>query len=213
MSFQGQIKPGGLQQSEFRGGLAEGTNIRTPCGLRRIELVRPGDLVVTRNMGLQSVRMVWKRTVRQADMEKNPGLAPVRLKPRAVGPMMPQRDLLVSQDHRLLIPGFRVADHPEDKCVLVEAGEIAGSSDAIFIDRSLEEVTYYQMVFDQHHVLMADGLPVESFLPNVASVETLCARMRDALVAHFPQLRKEPNSYPPAEYQIASDVHFIPNLA
>jgi hypothetical protein len=37
-------------------------------------------------------------------MAADPSLAPVCLRSRAIGPMMPQRDLLVGGDHRLLIP-------------------------------------------------------------------------------------------------------------
>ena len=213
MSFQGKIESDGLETAGFRGGLVEGANVRTPCGLRRIELVRPGDLIVTRNNGLQPVRMIWKRTVSQEDMQQNGDLAPIRLKPRAIGPMMPQRDLLVAPDHRLLIPGFRVAGMPNDKCVLAEAREIAGTSDAVYIDRSLETVQYYQMVFDCHQVLTANGQPVESFLPSPSNIASLNGEMRDALVSRFPQLRREPNAYPPAEFTIASGIEYLPHFA
>ncbi len=213
MSYQGKFDADGLELAEFRGGLVEGANVRTPCGLRRIELVRPGDLIVTRNNGLQPVRMIWKRTVTQEDMQKNGDLAPIRLKPRAVGPMMPQRDLLVAPEHRLLIPGFRVAGMPKDKCVLTEAREIVGTSDSIFIDRSMETVGFYQMVFDSHQVLTANGLPVESFLPNPAAIAGLSGDMRTALVQRYPQLRHEPNAYPPAEFPIASGIEYLPHFA
>ncbi len=210
MSFQGKIEANGVEATAFVGGLVEGANVRTPCGLRRIELVRPGDMIVTRTSGLQPVRMVWKRIVTQDDMRRNPDLAPICLKPRAVGPMMPQRDLLVSPDHRLLIPGYRVNGHPDDKCVLAEARELAGTSDAVFVDRSRESVTYFQMVFDCHQVLTANGLPVESFLPTAPTIASLGSEMRDALVSRFPQLKKEPSAYPSAGYPIAQDIEYLP---
>lgn len=213
MSFQGKIDVENLHAAEFKGGMVAGTNVRTPCGLRRIELVRPGDLIVTRNNGLQPVRMIWQRTVTQEDMRQNHNLAPICLKPRAVGPMMPQRDLHVAPDHRLLIPGYRLLGMPDDTCVLAEAREIAGTSDAIYVDRSLETVDYFQMVFDSHQVLAANGLPVESFLPTAAAIAGLNDAMRDALVQRYPQLKKEPNAYPPAEFQIASDIDYIHHFA
>ncbi|MHA6264845.1 Hint domain-containing protein [Arenibacterium sp. CAU 1754] len=213
MTFQGKISLEELTFGQFKGGLVEGANVRTPCGLRRIELVRPGDLIVTRNNGLQAVRMVWKRTVTQDAMQLNGALAPIRLKPRAIGPMMPQRDLLVAQDHRLLIPGFRLAGVPDNECILTEAREIAGTSDAVYVDFSLDSVTYYQLVFDCHQVLAANSLPVESFLPDAKAIEALGGDMRDALEQRYPQLRKEPGAYPPAEFQIASDVEFLPDFA
>lgn len=212
MSFLGQIDADGVEAEGFTGGLVEGANVRTPCGPRRIELVRPGDMIVTRNNGLQPVRMIWKRMVTQDYMRQNPDAAPIRLKPRAIGPMMPQRDLLVAGDHRLLIPGYRVVGMPDEKGLLVEAREIAGTGDGIYVDRSMESVTYFQMVFDSHQVLTANGLPVESFLPNAPAIAQLCASNRDALVARFPQLKKEPTAYPPAEYRIACNVEYLPAL-
>lgn len=213
MSFQGKIEVENMQAADFKGGLVEGVNVRTPCGLRRIELVRPGDLIVTRNNGLQPVRMIWKRTVTQDDVRRDHDLAPICLKPRAVGPMMPQRDLRVAPDHRLLIPGYRLFGMPDDVCVLAEARELAGTSDAVFVDRSLETVNYYQMVFDSHQVLAANGLPVESFLPSATAIAALGDAMRDALVQRYPQLRNEPGAYPPAEFQIASGIEYMPHFA
>jgi hypothetical protein len=68
-------------------------------------------------------------------MAADPSLAPVCLRPRAIGPMMPQRDLLVAGDHRLLIPGYRLADQPDTAAALIPAREIAGTSDTAFVDR------------------------------------------------------------------------------
>ncbi len=90
---------GGKQQRTASTGLSGSASLRTPCGARRVENLRPGDLVVTRDNGLQPVRMVWTRTVTAAEIAADPSLAPVRLKPRAIGPMMPQRDLIVAAGH------------------------------------------------------------------------------------------------------------------
>ncbi len=154
-------------------GLAGTASIRTPCGARRVENVRPGDLIVTRDNGLQAVRMVWTRTVTAADIAADPALAPIRLKPRAIGPMMPQKDLLLAAEHRVLVPGYRLANIPDTQSCLLPARVIAEMSDKAFLDRSVAEVTFYNIVFDQHHVFCADGLPVESYLPTPTAVAEL----------------------------------------
>ena len=102
---------------------------------------------------------------------------------------------------------------PDDTCVLAEAREIAGTSDSIFVDRSMETGTYYLMVFDSHQVLAANGLPVESFLPTAVAIAALGDAMHDELVQRYPQLSKEPNAYPPAEFQIASNIDYIHHFA
>lgn len=213
MSFHGQIMRQVTQATAFRGGLVEGANLRTPCGLRRVELVRPGDLIVTRTGGLMPVRMVWRREVTQEQMTECPDLAPLRLSPRALGPMMPQQSLLMAPDHRILVPGFRLWQMEENRSYLVNASELAGRSDAIFVDRALETVRYFQFVFDTHQVMLANGLPVESFLPQPNDIAQLAADKREDLARHFPQLRHDPSAYPPAEFPIASNVEYMPFVA
>ena len=72
-------------------GLCAGANLRTPCGERRVEFLRKGDLIVTRDAGLQPVRLIWTRTVTAAEIAADPSLAPIVVRPRAVGPMMPKK--------------------------------------------------------------------------------------------------------------------------
>lgn len=213
MSYQGPIERKDALPQQFKGGLVEGANIRTPCGLRRIEIIRPGDLVVTRANGLQPVQMVWKRTLTREQIERHPDLAPIRLKPRAIGPMMPQRDLLVAPDHRLLIPGFRLAGLPADQCVLAEARELSGLSDDVHTDTSMESVSFFQLVFDCHQVFAANGLPVESFLPDATGVMQLDSTHHGALVDRFPELATNPMSFPPSAYRIERNVEYLPFLA
>ncbi|MGR3660969.1 MAG: Hint domain-containing protein [Paracoccaceae bacterium] len=213
MSYLKKIEEVNRTIQVFTGGIVEGGNVRTPCGPRRIELVRPGDLIVTRDNGLQPVRMVWKRTISTADMIVNPDLAPIRFKPRAIGPMMPQKDLSVSPDHRLLVPGYRLFGQDQTTCCLIEAREIAGVSDAAYVDRSAATVNYFTLVFDTHQIFSCNGLTIESFLPTAGTVAALDDGLRDDLVRRFPQLKREPNSYPPAEYKVVKGVDYLPHHA
>ncbi len=184
----------------FTGGFGGDSLIRTPMGTRRAELMRPGDMIITRNNGLQIVRAIWKKRLTRIDMGVGSGRAPVRLKPRAIGPMMPQRDLLVAADHRVLVPGYRLADAPDTQCRLVEASELAEASDQAYTDRSTQGVELYTFIFDSHQVFCASGLPVESFLPSASTIAPLRRRLRRELVALFPALRKNPESYPAVNF-------------
>ncbi len=187
----------------FTGGIGGDAQIRTPFGPKRAEMVRAGDLIVTRDNGLQPVRMIWKRRLTRADMAAGDGRAPVRLKPRAIGPMMPQRDLLVAADHRVLVPGYRLTIGSDTQACLMAAGDLAGASDAAYIDRSTAGVELYTFIFDTHQVFTASGLPVESFLPNTSTMAHLTAKLRKELVSLFPVLRKDPDAYPAAKFPLA----------
>lgn len=194
-------------------GLCAGANLRTPCGARRVENLRHGDLVVTRDNGLQPVRMVWKRVVTAAEIAADPALAPVVLRPRAIGPMMPQRDLALGAAHRILIPGWRLVDMPEDHAFLIPARDVTEASDAIHIDRAGGEIAYYGVIFDSHQVICANGLPVESFLPTPGALCTLEKSVTEDITRLFPELLKSPSSYPPAEYATPEGPRYRPAVA
>lgn len=184
-------------------GIAFGTNVRTVCGWRRVENIRRGDLIVTRHQGLQPVRLIWTRSVSAAEIAADPSLAPVRLMPRALGPMRPRRDLLLASGQQILVPGWRIAGATAG-CRLVTASEIAGRTDAVFVDRSPEQVSYVTFVFDSHQVVHAEGLPVGSFCPTPSAARHLDEAQRLDLLRTFPELGRSPSAYPPSDYQTAA---------
>ncbi|MEE9387596.1 MAG: Hint domain-containing protein [Paracoccaceae bacterium] len=209
MSYLKKIKSADTFLGDFPGGIGEGANIRTPCGPRRVELVRPGDLIVTRDNGLQPVRLIWSREVRKLDITADPSAAPVHLCPRAVGPMMPRHDLTVAPDHGVLVPGYRLLGQEDTSCCLVKAGELVNSSDDAFIDTSLKISRFFTFVFDSHQVFACNGLPVESFLAGAAEIAGLKQNLRNDLVRLFPQLNREPNAYPPIGYPPVTQAQFL----
>lgn len=202
-----------IRSSALAIGLAGNANVRTPCGARHVANLRPGDLVVTRDRGLRPVRLVWSRTVTEADMAADPSLAPVCLRPRAIGPMMPQRDLLVAGDHRLLIPGYRLADRPNTAAALIPAREIAGTSDAAFVDRAWEEMTFYNLVFDAHEVFTANGLPVESFHITEDTLEVVPAAVRARILEVFPEFAARAEEHRALGYPVAGRESYLPEYA
>jgi len=209
MSFFEPLDHGADVIAAFPGGIAEGAQLRTPSGGRRVEFIRSGDMVVTRCCGLQPVRLVWQRRLSAADIHAMPALAPIRLKPRVIGPMMPQSDVVLAPDHKILIPGWRLSDWPDNRQALVPAREMAGLADGAYIDRSGVKAVFYHFVFDAPQVLTVNGLPVESLVPSAAVIATLALAERESLLNRFPQLRKDPSVYPPAEYPSASGVAFL----
>lgn len=191
-------------------GLAADAQLRTPCGSRRAEFIRPGDLIVTRTNGLQPVRMVWTRTVTESEITADPSLAPVCLSPRAIGPMMPQRDLMVAGDHRLLIPGYRLIDRPDTAAALIPARDIAGTSDAAYVDRAHGDIVYYNLVFDAHQVFAANGLAVESFLVTDASLAAVSAPVRETIEKALPDLGSAQPWQSPLGYPVTSRKAYLP---
>lgn len=194
-------------------GLCAGAQLRTPCGGRRVEFLRPGDLVVTRDDGLQPVRAVWTRTVTAAEMSADPSLAPIVLRPRAIGPMMPQRTLSVGAGHRLLIPGWRLEGEADTDSCLVPARDVAGLNDASFVDRTPDEIVYYNVVFDAYQVVSANGLPVETFQPTPEVLAACDREVRDTIETALPDLETRTPQAPSPRYKIRERVSYRPEFA
>lgn len=192
-------------------GLCAGANLRTPCGARRVEFLRKGDLVVTRDNGLQAVRMIWTRTITASEFAADPSLAPVLLAPRAIGPMMPQHELRVGGAHRLLIPGWRLLDEDDGESCLVPARDVDGLS--LGSDVKTDEVTYFNIVFDEPQVFCANGLPVESFTPNETTLRHVPSDVQDDLRALFPELGPKFADYPAPRYKMRERASYTPDYA
>ncbi len=213
MTVVTKISKAGTVSKAGVSGLCAGANLRTPCGPRRVEFLRVGDLIVTRDNGLQPVRMVWTRTVTATEIAADPSLAPIVLRTRAIGPMMPQRDVSVGPAHRLLIPGWRLEGEVDNESCLVPARDISELNDSIFVDRAPDEVTYYNVVFDEHQVICVNGLPVESFLPTMKSLNDAPPKVRDDLRNAFPELDPKFADYPAPRYKLRERVSYIPDYA
>ena len=190
-------------------GLCAGANLRTPIGERRVEFLRKGDLVVTRDNGLQPVRLIWKREISEAEIAADPSLAPVHLNTRAIGPMMPSRPLRVGGAHRLLIPGWRLIDEEDGVNCLVPARDVDGVS--LGNETQAREATYYNIVFDAPQVFCANGMPVESFVPCADTLPLIPAEVQAELRALFPSIGPEFAEYPAPRYKARKRVSYTPS--
>lgn len=164
-----------------------GTLIRTPAGERPIETLRPGDLVVTADRGLQPVRWIGRNRV--------PGgghLAPVRIAKGALGN---DRPLIVSPQHRLLsaTPGHRL--HFGTSEVLVAAKHLIDGDRVT--QAACETVDYLHVMFDRHEIIFANGVAVESFHPGDIGLGAIADPAREELFEIFPDLRSLPATYGP----------------
>lgn len=157
-----------------------GTMIQTASGPRAIETLARGDLIVTRDRGLQPLRWLGKRTVPATD-----ALAPVQIDPILVpGATAP---LVVSQQHRILWEGYRAQMLFGETEVLVAAKHLLSNPAVRLLEGG--EVTYIHMLFDHHEVVYANGMPTESFYPGDMALCSVTDRSRHEMFELFPELR------------------------
>ncbi|MBI1493030.1 Hint domain-containing protein [Halocynthiibacter styelae] len=164
-----------------------GTHIVTRRGEVAIENLQPGDEVMTRDNGLQTIRWIGATTVRGLGK-----FAPITFREGALGNT---RDLQVSPLHRMLLTGWQAELLFGEAEVLANAKHLV-NGDTIF-SAPCEQVTYYHMLFDQHEIVFAEGCPSESFFPGPATLGSVDHQVREELFALFPELATIPESYGP----------------
>ncbi|MBO9447588.1 Hint domain-containing protein [Ruegeria sp. R14_0] len=163
----------------------EGTLILTEGGNRRIETLDVGDKVMTADHGLQPIRWIESSALPPERLRKNPAMRPVRIKACSLGQRQPERDLLVSQQHRILVSGPKVEllfGAPE---VLIAAKHLC-SWPGIEIEASNDPVEYYHILLDSHEILTAEGALAESLFLGEESLYTLSSDALQELAAIFP---------------------------
>lgn len=133
-----------------------GTRIATPSGDVAVELIRPGDLVLTADDGPQPVLWVGARVCALAALGTFTRQRPVQIAPGALGSGLPRRALCLSRQHR-------VALALRDEEVLVPAIKLVGLP-GITVDPPRGTVAYHHLLLARHCVLSAEGVGCESLL-------------------------------------------------
>ena len=177
-----------------------GSRITTPKGERLVQDLRPGDLVFTRDNGVQELRWVGSKTLTGQALVDDPKLNPVLIRAGALGMGLPERDIMVSPNHRMLISGNDTALMFGEREVLACAKHLT-SRDGI--DRvTASGVTYIHLLFDRHEVILADGAWTESFQPGDYSIGGLDKPQLRELLSLFPELQKQAETSFPAARQV-----------
>ncbi len=166
-----------------------GTLIATPEGERRVEDLAVGDRIITRDNGIQSIRWLGKRSLATADLKAAEHLQPILIREGALGNGLPERDMMVSPNHRVLVANDKTALYFEDREVLVAAKHLTGLAGVDAVETS--SVTYIHFMFDQHEVVLSDGAWTESFQPGDQSLRGLDNAQRNEVYEIFPELKNE----------------------
>jgi hypothetical protein len=173
---------GNRESFDFVPCFVAGTRLATPEGWRAIETLAVGDPVMTQDHGFQAIRWIGCTTRRAAG-----ALVPVRIRKGALGHGLPDRDLLVSPQHRMLLRS-RIAERMiGTREVLVPAKKLLGLP-GIALATDLPEVTYLHLLFDQHEIVFAEGAPTESLLPGPQAIGALGPAAEAELRSLFPDL-------------------------
>ncbi len=158
---------------------ARGTMITLASGAQcAIEDLRIGDKVLTRDHGAQEIRWVGKATLRAVG-----AFAPVLIEAGTLGN---SGDLIVSQHHRMFLYQRHRKAGLQTSELLVQARHLV-DGERVFL-REGGFVDFFNLVFDHHEIIYAEGIPAESLMVNDATVSRLPAALSEDVRARFPGL-------------------------
>lgn len=166
-----------------------GTLIATPEGERRVEELTVGDRVITRDNGIQTIRWYGRQDLDSDILEQAAHLQPILIHQGALGNGLPERDMMVSPNHRVLVANDKTALYFEDREVLVAAKHLVGLDGIDAVETS--SVSYIHFMFDQHEVVLSDGAWTESFQPGDQTLRGLDNAQRNEIYEIFPELKSQ----------------------
>jgi Ca2+-binding RTX toxin-like protein len=166
-----------------------GTLIATPKGEVPVESLRAGDKIITRDNGIQEIRWTGAKHLDWAALSANPHLKPILIRQGSLGNGLPERDMLVSPNHRMLVANDRTALYFAEHEVLVAAKHLTGAKGVQAVDSM--GTSYLHFMFDRHEVVLANGAWTESFQPGDQTLKGMGNAQRNEIFELFPELRDE----------------------
>jgi Hint domain len=169
----------GLTNLDFTPCFCTGTMIATPSGPRAVERLRAGDMVLNDQGEAHRILWIGCSRVSLASLRHNPSLNPVRIPANAFGPSMPDADLFVSPQHRIVLQGHMAELLFGEARVLAAAKHLIGAfADKVEPDA---DVDYFHILTEGHEILVSNGLPTESFQPARRMIDVMAADTRAIL--------------------------------
>lgn len=125
--------------------------ITTPTGPVPVEHLRQGDIVTPADGGTDRVIWTGMRAVDCARHPRPETVWPIRIASHAFGPDQPSQPLFLSPNHAIYVDG-----------VLIPVRLLENGGTIVQVKRRI--VVYYHFELTRHQVILADGLPAESYL-------------------------------------------------
>ncbi len=156
-------------------GFAAGTMIATRDGDLPVEWLAPGDEILTLDGGPQPMRWIGRTRIGPRDLARHTGLAPVTITADAFGSGAPGRGLLIGSKSRVMLCGTEVEANFGLDRALARAGDL-GVAD--WPGQDATSLTWFTLLFEQHQVILANGLWCDSLFADPTCLDWLASTGR-----------------------------------
>ena len=167
-----------------------GTGIATMQGQRAVEDLRVGDRVFTRDNGAQKIRWIGRKKISLGAGTLSQKLQPILIRSGALGHGLPERDTLVSPNHRLLLTSKRAQLYFGESEVLVAAKHLVGKPG--FEHWITAKIEYMHFLCDHHEIVLSNGAWSDTLQPSDFSLAGLGEPQRQEIYRLFPELKSQP---------------------
>ncbi len=133
---------------------ARGTRIATVDGDVAVQKLRVGDIVLTAAGQQRAIRWIGHNWQDCRDHPEPAAVLPVRVRAHAFGRGLPLADLVLSPGHAVCVDVLGE--------VLVRIGDLANG--ATIVQEDVDSVEYWHVALDSHDLLVANGMPAESYI-------------------------------------------------
>ena len=137
------------------------TLITTVKGKVAVEDLQVGDLVLTYDNGFQPIRWIGVRKLSGRALRSDDRLAPVRISAGSLGDNLPERDLVLTRQHRVLVRSPIAERMFGSREVLIPAKDLREASQIKTCELHIA-IEYWHILFDEHQIILSENAPTES---------------------------------------------------
>lgn len=174
---------------------ASGTLIDTDRGPVKVEDIRPGDKVMTRNNGAQPVVWTGERRLSYQHLAFHGKTRPILIEAGALGAGSPSQPLVVSPQHRVVISSKIVKRMTGEDEMMIPAKKLLelDGVEQIVPDTG---VIYHHVLCETHEVITANGALAETLFLGEQATEMLSPEHRQEIETRFPGLADRMEMHP-----------------
>jgi len=164
-----------------------GAMVQTDKGPVPSERLRPGDRILTRDDGFQTLKWIGARQLSNPVLRANPDLHPILIRQDALGQGLPLTDMKVSPAQIFLLPG-EAGEGAGDPLVALPARDLVGREGVQAL--CTLTVIYIHLMFETDATILVNGIWTDCHQPARVTRRERGDDQHRELLRIFPNLHR-----------------------